>query len=269
MAMNPIKVHDLLRESAREMPPEGKQYVDFFLIAVTDFSCSNCNSNYLVLASTLSPRFPADISYLCFNCFGNLIFANLSMEHQALMSDRFKTMNETGIDKVSKNFSNFLSVMRISEGMTSSPDYQNDFEVGDVPKGASDAPIPPGYRSIAWIRAYEADALIYCYKNKKNFELKNSSEEVIFRCLYFEDISEEYRKFKANVQAIRITGENHRVIGWIRQEEARAILESDKSRSDVDFAHIKIGNGGLVQFFGEDLEVAKKYRSTTRLLRKD
>ena len=34
-------------------------------------------------------------------------------------------------------------------------------------------------------------------------------------------------------------------------------------------AAVKAGNGGLIQFFPEHLEVAKKYRSTTRLLRKD
>jgi hypothetical protein len=32
---------------------------------------------------------------------------------------------------------------------------------------------------------------------------------------------------------------------------------------------VKAGNGGLIQFFPEHLEVVKKYRSTTRLLRKE
>ena len=52
-------------------------------------------------------------------------------------------------------------------------------------------------------------------------------------------------------------------------EEAKAIIEANENRADVEFGHVKAGNGGLIQFFPEHLEVAKKYRSTTRLLRKD
>jgi hypothetical protein len=52
-------------------------------------------------------------------------------------------------------------------------------------------------------------------------------------------------------------------------EEARAVVESNTLRKDVDFAHLKFGNGGKVQFFSEELDIAKKYRSTTRLLRSD
>jgi len=79
----------------------------------------------------------------------------------------------------------------------------------------------------------------------------------------------EVRKFKSNVQAIRINGQNRRVVGWIRREEAKAVIEAEDKRADVEFGHIKAGNGGLIQFFPEHLEVAKKYRSTTRLLRKE
>ena len=54
-----------------------------------------------------------------------------------------------------------------------------------------------------------------------------------------------------------------------KREEAKAVIEADEKRADVEFGHIKAGNGGLIQFFPEHLEVAKKYRSTTRLLRKE
>ena len=136
-------------------------------------------------------------------------------------------------------------------------------------RGNEDAPIPQGYRSISWIRFYEAEAIIHAYKSKGDFELRSDSEAVVLKCLYFSDDSEERRKFKANVQAIRVNNQNQRVIGWIRIEEARAVVEANKSRQDIDFVHLKFGNGGKVQFFSEELDVAKKYRSTTRLLRKD
>ena len=66
----------------------------------------------------------------------------------------------------------------------------------------------------------------------------------VLKCLYFSDDSEERRKFKANVQAIRVNNQNQRVIGWIRIEEARAVVEANKSRQDIDFVHLKFGNGG-------------------------
>ena len=91
----------------------------------------------------------------------------------------------------------------------------------------------------------------------------------MFECLYFNDDAFEVRKFKSNVQAVRINGQNRRVVGWIRREEAKAVIEADEKRADVEFGHIKAGNGGLIQFFPEHLEVVKKYRSTTRLLRKE
>ena len=134
---------------------------------------------------------------------------------------------------------------------------------------SEDAPIPKGYRSISWIRYYEAEAIVHAYKSKSDFELKSDSLAPVLKCLYFPDDSDERRKFKANVQAIRVNNQNQRVIGWIRLEEARAVVEANQLRKDVDFVHLKFGNGGKVQYFSEELEVAKKYRSTTRLLRAD
>lgn len=136
-------------------------------------------------------------------------------------------------------------------------------------RGNEDAPIPSGFRSISWIRYYEAEAIIHAYKSKSDFELRSDDSALVLKCLYFQDDSEERRKFKANVQAIRVNNQNQRVIGWIRLEEARAVVEASKTRKDVDFSHLKFGNGGKVQFFAEDLEIARKYRSSTRLLRAD
>jgi hypothetical protein len=55
---------------------------------------------------------------------------------------------------------------------------------------------------------------------------------------------------------------------WIRLEEAESVLESANRRKQIDFAHIKYGSGGRVEFFDELSLPAKKYLSTTRLLRK-
>ena len=267
--MESIKLGDLGLETAENWPTQASQYLDFYILSLSDIPCSECDASYIIVVSCLTPKFPGNVHYFCLKCFDAKTYASLSMSDQSLMADRFKSMYEVGIDRTSQLFGYFvrnlvsnLTPQTISENSTA-------FEVGDVPKGASDAPIPPGYRTISWIRAYEADAIVYAHKGKKNYELKNSAGETIFQCLFYPDDSEEYRKFKANVQAIRVSNSNHRVIGWIRLEEAKAIVEAVKLRMDVDFQHLKVGNGGKVQFFSEDLEVAKKYRSTTRLLRRD
>ena len=119
------------------------------------------------------------------------------------------------------------------------------------------------------VRRYEAEAIIYSHKHKKDYALKSSQEQIVFQCNYFSDTSDEYRKFRSNVQAIRVNNSNQRVVGWIRLEEARAVIQADDGHKDIEFGPIRFGNGGLVQYFSEDLDVAKKYRSTTRLLRKD
>lgn len=267
--MEAIKLCDLGPESAEKWSNQTDQFLDFFILSISDIPCSGCSSTYLILASQLAPVFPGDFAFLCLNCFESKRYASLSMSDQALMADRYKSMYENGIDRTSQLFRNFSQNLASIVTARLVPGNLAQFEVGEVQKGANDAPIPSGFRSISWIRGYEADAVLYSHKSKKNYELKNSEGEAIFKCYYFIDDSEEVRKFKANVQAVRVNNSNQRVIGWIRPEEAKAILEAIRIRSDVDFQHVRSGNGGKVQFFNEDFEVAKKYRSTTRLLRKD
>jgi hypothetical protein len=118
------------------------------------------------------------------------------------------------------------------------------------------------------LRNYEAEAIIKSFESKSNFELKSDDAKVLIKCLYFSENSDERKKFKSNVQAIRVNNQNQRVIGWIRFEEAQAVVESNRVKRDLDFNHLLDGKGGRVQYFPENSEIAKKYRSTTRLLRK-
>ena len=199
------------------------------------------------------------------------------MAHQSYLSDKYKFILEQGLEKFADESLKTHYLLKVLLGDQSikaekSPRPSSIKTITVLEKnlrGNEDAPIPPGYRSISWIRYYEAEAIIHSYKSKSNFELKSDSSNIVLKCLYFPDDSEERRKFKANVQAIRVNNQNQRVIGWIRLEEARAVVEANKQRKDVDFAHIRFGRGGRVQFFSEDLEIAKKYRSSTRLLRAD
>lgn len=250
---------------------------DWVFVGISDVSCNQCEVFRFIIAPKIDSTFPADFGFICLVCFEQKRFVDFSMSQQAYLLDMYKFIAEEGIEKHSNDSLKTLKIARIllGENAGQSLDNLNDNVVkpfavlGKGLRGNEDAPIPKGYRSISWIRFYEAEAIIHAYKSKSDFELKSDDLAVVLKCHYFPDDSDERRKFKANVQAIRVNNQNQRVIGWIRLEEARAVVEANKQRKDVDFAHLKFGNGGKVQFFAEDLEVAKKYRSSTRLLRAD
>jgi len=252
---------------------------DWLFFGLTDFTCSSCDVFSLIIASSMESPFPSDFRFICISCLAQRRFVDYPMAQQSFLTDKFNFITEEGKEKYASDSLRTLNLSKVLFGGLSDKSDSSNSLILAAPKsfsvlerglrGNEDAPIPQGYRSISWIRLYEAEAIIHTYKSKADFDLKSDSTAVVLKCMYFSDDSEERRKFKANVQAIRVNNQNQRVIGWIRVEEARAVVEANKSRRDIDFVHLKIGNGGKVQFFSEDLEVAKKYRSTTRLLRKD
>ncbi len=250
---------------------------DWFFIGLTDIPCLTCEIFGFMISRKLECVFPSDFRFLCVSCLEQKRFVDFSMAQQIYLTDKYKFISEEGPEKFSIDsirtqrylkilFSDQFSVAK----HTSEVNADRPFSLLTKNlRGSEDAPIPSGYRSISWIRFYEAEAIIHAYKSKSDFELRSDDSALVLKCLYFPDDSEERRKFKANVQAIRVNNQNQRVIGWIRLEEARAVVEANKLRKDIDFSHLKFGNGGKVQFFAEDLDVARKYRSTTRLLRAD
>jgi len=217
------------------------------------------------------------------------------MDHQHVWIDRNRLTNELGMDRNADALKKLFEIVtsfrlsRIPKSNIKSPDVQlskisspidspfrkegardkREDIATNLPRGEEDAPIPPGYRSVAWIRPYEAQAIKHCFKSQADHKVFDSNGEVTLECNFFPNDAFEVRKFKSNVQVVRINGENRRVIGWIRLEEASAIIQANETRRDVEFSHIRAGRGGLIQFFPEHLEVSRKYRSTTRLLRKD
>ena len=250
---------------------------EWFFVGLTEISCHRCEVFGLIIAPTINSVFPSDFRFICVSCLEQKRFMDFSMSQQSYLTDKYKFIEEDGLEKFASESLTTLGFVKILLGAQSNKIeekqgivVERSFAVlGKEMRGNEDAPIPKGYRSISWIRYYEAEAIIHAYKSKTDFELKSDSSVPVLKCLYFSDDSEERRKFKANVQAIRINNQNQRVIGWIRLEEARAVVEANQLKKDIDFAHLKFGNGGKVQYFPEELEVAKKYRSTTRLLRSD
>ena len=250
---------------------------EWLFVGLTEISCHQCEVFSLIIAPTTHGAFPSDFRFLCVSCLEQKRYMDFSMSQQNFLTDKYKFIEQDGLEKFSSESLATFGVVKVLLG-TQSNKFEEEHDkkserpfalLGKEMRGNEDAPIPKGYRSISWIRYYEAEAIIHAYKSKSDFELKSDSLVPVLKCFYFPDESEERRKFKANVQAIRINNQNQRVIGWIRLEEARAVVEANQLRKDVDFVHLKFGNGGKVQYFPEELEVAKKYRSTTRLLRSD
>jgi hypothetical protein len=279
------------------------ELIEWNLITTVDLSCTGCSNQFVLISKNLLSEFPGNFKIICVNCFKLKDFSDLNLEQQHVLTDRYKLISNIGIDIIADSFGKLLRVsskmsevqdnveLKLSKVAANIKTLENldspfkkapgkpfpaklqtsasDLVDTTLKKGEEDGAIPPGYRSVAWIRQYEAHAIKHSFEIKSDHKIKNDSGDVVFECLYFADDSFEVRKFKSNVQAVRINGQNRRVVGWIRREEAKAVIEADENRADVEFGHIKAGNGGLIQFFPEHLEVAKKYRSTTRLLRKD
>lgn len=283
--------------------PSLNGFLEWSLVATVDLGCSDCGNQYVLISKNLVSEFPGDYKIICINCFKLKEFSDLDLEQQHVLTDRYKLISSIGVDVIAHSLGKLLRIAsKMSRSQSESKATYNeiatntktlenlDSRVKKVPgkpfpailrtsasdlvdttlkKGEEDGAIPPGYRSVAWVRPYEARAIKHAFETKSDHKVQNDSGEIIFECLYFNDDAFEVRKFKSNVQAIRINGQNRRVVGWIRREEAKAVIEADEKRADVEFGHIKAGNGGLIQFFPEHLEVVKKYRSTTRLLRKE
>lgn len=249
-----------------------------FLVGITDFKCNQCiQSPMLIVAASFNGSFPDGYSFLCPSCLTERRFVDLTIEHQGLLQDKFKHLQESSIKSYAegllKMFSMLERIVQIDGFKVYSAGGLNatksDTSRNEALAGENEVTIPKGYRSISWIRLYEAEAIIHCYEIKSDYEYKNENGKISLICNYYADGTDESKKFRANVQVTRVNNLNRRVIGWIRLEEAKAIVKANLNRIDVEFSHVKYGNGGKVQFFLEESDVARKYRSTTRLLRKD
>jgi len=127
--------------------------------------------------------------------------------------------------------------------------------------------VPEGYRNIGWIRDYEAEAIADAYKSSKSVSVLSNGKSIFLA--EFVDDEIQVQKYRASVNALRIRPNgNRKGVGWIRLEEAEAIIKATISQSNVEFQHKKFGKGGIVEFFSSESREAITYRSTTRLLRK-
>lgn len=130
-------------------------------------------------------------------------------------------------------------------------------------------PVPEGFKNVAWLKSYEALAIERAYNLKKDISVEKPAGNIIFTAKYFPPNSKEAQSYYAHVKALRIKNLGQvRIVGWIRNEEALAVIEANKEKRDIDFDHIEFGKGGRIEYFAADSIEAKTFKSTTRLLRK-
>lgn len=252
---------------------------EWIFIGMSDFSCVSCNIFTLLIAPSTESDFPSEFKTFCASCHIQKRIVDFPLTQQNLMLDKFKIIKDSGLEKNAKEtLETIFNLNKILTGLEKKGFAQNKVESHtrdssqNLPRTFStngDSSIPEGYRNVAWLRNYEAEAIIKSFESKSNFESNSDDMKASIKCLYFSENSEERKKFKSNVQAIRVNNQNQRVIGWIRFEEAQAVVESNRIKGDLEFNHLLDGKGGRVQYFPENSEIAKKYRSTTRLLRKN
>ncbi len=251
-------------------------FSDWIIWGIADDPCASCSGPVCVAADPNSSVPGATHVLVCVSEKSHFVSTELPMASQHLISDRFNQVldrscladsNERVVAAV-----RLLSLTLSKAGpVTNKLQPREAIQIDTNPKvraGTIDVPIPVGYRSVSWIRDYEAEAVISAYKSRNSFELKNDAGVPVLRVNYFADSAPESLKFKANVEVLRVRSSGTRMVGWIRLEEARAVVEANTLERDVQFLHVRYGQGGLVQYFPSHSAEAQTYRSTTRLLRK-
>lgn len=139
----------------------------------------------------------------------------------------------------------------------------------EVPSLTASVPVPDGYKNVGWLRLHEAQSIEKAYKLEKDISVETTSGKIVFTAQFFSANSKEAQKYYANVKALRIKAlGQERVVGWIREEEAAAVIKANAIETGLKFDHIDHGKGGIIQYFSPDSIEAKTFRSTTRLLRK-
>lgn len=248
---------------------------DWIIWGIADDPCQTCSGPMCLSAPAGSGSQGVTHALVCILEKNVTLSTELPMASQHLVADRFALVH----DRSSPNDANesIIASVRLLSGVlganpgtpASTPPLSVTRTDSPVSLGSkTGVPIPDGYKSVSWMREYEAELVVAAYKNQTSYDLKNDDGNPIFQASYFADAAPEVLKFKANVEAARIRPANKRLVGWIRLEEARAVIAANREQRDVTFLHVRYGQGGLVQYYQEDSIEAKTYRSTTRLLRK-
>jgi len=250
-------------------PEFNVELKEYLVVGICDLGCPVC-SGVQIFALEGAAKSAADVSLVCLNCRQVCELHDSSSSHQQSVEDRVMLLIESdGLYAASQRAR--ISLKAITTG-TSIAVVVSDSGVDDsVHETRSLAPeeAPDGFRTVAWIREYEAELIVSSYRSERSYFLRDDEGVVILETRFHTAHSPESVRYKAQVLAIRHRKKGSKNIGWIRLEEARAVLESSADMKTINFFHTSFGRGGRVEFFPADSEIALKYRSQTRLLRRN
>lgn len=126
--------------------------------------------------------------------------------------------------------------------------------------------VPDGYRSVAWVRPQEAHAALQAYATRTDAQVRTDGQATGW-ARYHADESEKARKFRANVMLERMSPSGTQFVCWLRESEAAAIVQAVARRTGVPVGERGGGWVGHIEYYPPDSEEARRFRSSTRLLR--
>lgn len=221
-----------------------------------DGVCKECSTPLFLIAESDSTSDVSKTALICLSAKDIVRAPNYQLE----VSNVIKSRLDLALDQ--------LGVLGINLGfLDASKVPQIQVEIGGVSE-SSDVPLPEGFRSVGWIKPDEAATVIKCFATKSNQELTNEKGRVVFVARYVPDSDPDSRKYHSNCEAsrVKVNGGGRKM--WIRESEALAVREADELRRTIEYSHTGFGNGGIVEYFEPSHPAAKRYLSTTRLLRR-
>lgn len=126
--------------------------------------------------------------------------------------------------------------------------------------------VPPGYRSIAWLRPYEAMAALECYRHGRDVPIRHGGK-VLGWARHQGGTSADARPHRADIRIERAGSGGANFVCWLRQNEAEAVIRTASTRMDSPCDTDDGRREGLVQYFPPNSPAAIRNRSVTRLLR--
>lgn len=226
--------------------------------ALADGLCLECGSALVYCTDSPDSESLRRIFSVCLAAGHTLGVENLSQSELELIEIRIahclNTMGSLGL-----NFENLMNALSSAGGLKIEIDSNPHSDAGS-------SEIPLGFKSVGWIKPAEAQLVIDSHTSKTDLSAEEKGQS--FRVEYFDPGSPEAKKYHSSTKLVRLRRGDVSKSFWIRFEEAESIIESFNSAKSIEFAHLNYGNGGLVQYFDPNSDSAKRFRSSTRLLRR-
>jgi hypothetical protein len=136
-----------------------------------------------------------------------------------------------------------------------------------MPNSATDA-AERSFRIVCWMKPEEAKLIADTYTKREDGEVTTSSETIVGARWYGPDHPDAI-KYRAAVCMLRYGRSKAREPRqlWIREEEARAVLDAYSRRATVDYSHLKHGDGGRAIFHPDDSADVQRYLANVMLTR--